>query len=102
MSNVASLVTKLQILGGNQYSLLMEITAYNLLVSVTVVRCDRSSAVVVGSGHGVYDPSFHNMVLYTYSLFHLLALVSHSHEKFMLWRQSQTLSSTHTLMIPLF
>jgi hypothetical protein len=65
MSNVTSLVTKLEILGGNQYSLLIEVTASNLLVSVTAVRCDRSSTVVVGSGLGVYDSSFHDVVLYT-------------------------------------
>jgi hypothetical protein len=62
MSSVTSLVTKLEIRGGNQYSLLIEVTEFNLLVSLTVVRCGRSSTVVVGSGLGGYISSLHDVV----------------------------------------
>jgi hypothetical protein len=86
MSNVISPVTKLEILGGNQYSLLIEVTAFNLLVSVTVVRRDRSSTVGVGSGLSGYVSSLHDVVSCTYLHFHSLALTSHYHKKFMLWR----------------
>jgi hypothetical protein len=38
MPNITSPLTKLQILGGNQYSLLIDMTTFHLLVVVAVVR----------------------------------------------------------------
>jgi hypothetical protein len=62
MSNVTSLLTKLQILGGIQYSLLIEVTTFNLLVPATVVSRDRSSAEDGGSSLSVYVSPCHDVV----------------------------------------